>query len=228
LKLWYAFGPLATIALYALFVRLHRRTRALPLLPVVATPLALIALISLPGGDVDAYAKSTHPFVWLLGPATIALAIPLARKRDLVRRHLRAILAGVVAGAISGGVGAVILSRSLGLSHGIAATLAPKSVTTPIAMPIAERLGGTPPLTAAVVIVTGVIGYAVGPWFLHKIGVHDPIARGVALGTAAHGVGTAKALEESDAVGAASGIAMVISGVVTALIAPLLGWLAWR
>ena len=225
---WHVLGPLATVLAYFAFVVLYERKRSLVLLPVVATPLVLIALLSLPGGDLPAYETSTRPLVWMLGPATLALAVPLARKAAVVRAHLRAVLGGVCAGVIAGGVSAVLLARAIGLSKALAATLAPKSVTTPIAMPIAERLGGFPALTAAVVIVTGVIGFAFGPRFLDRIGVRDPIARGVAYGTAAHGVGTAKAIEENEATGAAAGVAMVLAGVITAAIAPFLGWLAWR
>ncbi|MGZ3424572.1 MAG: LrgB family protein [Polyangiales bacterium] len=225
---WHVIAPIATVAIYLGFVALYKRTRLLIALPVVATPLVLVALLLAPFGDLPAYEASTRPFVWLLGPATVALAVPLARKAHLVRENLRALLGGVIVGATTVGISAVLLARALGLSKAIAATLGPKSVTTPIAMPIAERLGGMPALTAAVVIVTGVIGFAFGPRFLDRIGVRDEIARGVAFGTAAHGVGTAKAIEENEGTGAASGASMVIAGVITAAIAPFLGWLAWR
>lgn len=225
---WHVLGPLLTLAVYGAFVAIYKRTKSLFVLPVVATPIVLIVLLLAPHGDLPAYEASTRPFVWLLGPATVALAVPLARNVKLVRANLRALLGGVLLGAVVTGTSAVLLARALGLPKAIAATLGPKSVTTPIAMPIAERIGGYPALTAAVVIVTGVIGFAFGPRFLDRLGVRDPVARGVALGTAAHGVGTAKAIEENEGTGAASGASMVIAGVITAAIAPFLGWLAWR
>lgn len=217
--IWTVLGPMLTVGIYFAFRRVHRGS--IVTLPVLATSIAVLLLLQLPGGDLAGYERGTMPLRFLLGPATLALAVPLARQRALIRRHLRALLA-IPVGAIVGAVSAVFLSRALGLSRALTATLAPKSVTTPIAMPISERAGGIPELTAAIVILVGVLGMALGPWLLDRIGVRSPIARGLALGTAAHGVGTARALEESDETGAAAGVAMVIAGIVTALIVPLL------
>jgi predicted murein hydrolase (TIGR00659 family) len=213
-------GPL-TIAIYLIFVRVYRRHPSLATLPVLATSIVLIALVALPFGDLASYERGTAPLKFLLGPATLALAVPLARQRAMIARHRRA-LAAVVVGAGVGAASAGGLSRALGLRPALVATLAPKSVTTPMAMPIAERIGGIPALTAAIVILVGVLGMAVGPYLLDRFGVRSPVARGLALGTSAHGVGTARALSESDTTGAAAGVAMVVAGIVTALVVPLL------
>lgn len=106
-------------------------------------------------------------------------------------------------------------------------TLAPKSVTTPIAMGIAEQLGGLPSLTAVLVILTGVLGAVVGPWMLDRLGIRDPFQRGTAMGVSAHGLGTAAIYQESTAAGASSGLAMGLSGLLTALVLPLLLRLGW-
>ncbi len=217
---WLVVGPIATIALYLLFALWNRRRRSVLTLPVLATSTVLIAILASPVGDLDAYEAGTRPIAWLLGPATVALAVPLARQRALLRRHLRAVLGAVAIGAVVGALSAAALARAFGLSRALVATLAPKSVTTPIAMPIAERAGGIPPLAAAIVVVTGVIGMVIGPPLLDRLGIRSAIARGVALGTSSHGVGTAKALEEGEAQGASAGVAMVIAGLVTALIVP--------
>lgn len=217
--IWYVLGPLATIAIFFAFKRVHRGS--ILTLPVLASSVVLVVLLSLPGGDLAGYERGTAPLRFLLGPATLALAVPLARQRALMRRHARTLVA-VPIGALLGAGSAVLLCRALRLSPVLTATLAPKSVTTPIAMPIAARAGGIPELTAAIVILVGVLGMAIGPWLLDRARVRTPFARGVALGTAAHGVGTAKALEESEETGAAAGIAMVLAGIVTALIVPWL------
>ncbi len=215
--IWTVLGPIATIGVYFLFRRFHRGS--LVTLPVLATSVVLIAVLALPGGDLAGYERGTMPLKFLLGPATLALAVPLARNRALLRRRA---LYAVPIGAVVGAVSAVLLCRVLGLSTALTATLAPKSVTTPIAMPIAARTGGIPELTAAIVILVGVLGMAVGPRLLDRLGVRSRIARGLALGTAAHGVGTAQALSESDETGAAAGVAMVVAGIVTALVVPFL------
>jgi predicted murein hydrolase (TIGR00659 family) len=215
--IWTVLGPIATVAIYFALRRVHRGS--IVTLPVLATSVLLVALLALPGGDLAGYERGTMPLKFLLGPATLALAVPLAKNRAILRR--RALLA-VLIGAVVGAVSAVLLCRWLKLSPVLTATLAPKSVTTPIAMPIAARTGGIPELTAAIVILVGVLGMVVGPWLLDRIGVRSRMARGLALGTAAHGVGTAQALSESEETGAAAGVAMVVAGIVTAIIVPIL------
>lgn len=219
--IWLWIGIVVTIAVYYAFVRLYEVRRSLLTLPILASTVILAIVLSTPLGDLAAYERGTMPLRFLLGPATLALAVPLARRKAMIRAHLRAVL-GVVVGAIVGAASAMLLSRALGLSRALVATITPKSVTTPIAMPISERLGGIPTLTAAIVVLVGVFGAAVGPWILDRIGIKGAVARGLALGTSAHGVGTARALEEGETEGASAGIAMVVAGVVTALVSPLL------
>lgn len=215
--IWTVLGPIATVAIYFALRRVHRGS--ILTLPVLATSIILIVLLALPGGDLAGYERGTRPLKFLLGPATLALAVPLAKHRALLRR--RALIA-VPIGAVVGAVSAVLLCRALRLPPPLVATLAPKSVTTPIAMPIAARAGGIPELTAAIVILVGVLGMVIGPWLLDRAGVRSRIARGLALGTAAHGVGTARALSENEETGAAAGVAMVLAGIVTAVIVPFL------
>lgn len=211
----------ATAVVYYVFVFLHARRRSLLTLPILATTVILAVLLSAGVGDFAAYEGGTMPLRFLLGPATLALAVPLRRQRALIGAHVRAIL-GVVVGAVVGAASAMLLARAAGLSPQLVATITPKSVTTPMAMPISERLGGVPTLTAAIVVLVGVFGAAIGPRFLDRLGVRGAVARGLALGASSHGVGTARALEESETTGAAAGIAMVVAGVVTALVSPFL------
>jgi predicted murein hydrolase (TIGR00659 family) len=218
--LWIALACAGTIALYAASRALHARTRSVLTLPIVITAGILFCAVVLGRLDLDRYEAATRPLSFWLGPATVALAVPLHRQRALVGKHLRAVVASIVVGSISSMLLILGLSMALHLARPLTLSLVPKSVTTPIAMPIAEQLGGIPAVAAAIVVITGVLGMAFGGPLLTLARVRHPIARGLALGTGAHGIGTARALEEGPVEGAMSGVAMVISGVVTALLAP--------
>lgn len=223
-------ASLGTVALYFGARHVAARAASLPgrarrlvvalTLPIVVTSLLVIALVTSVNEDFVRYDEGARPLSFWLGPATAALAVPVYRERDRIRRHLRAVLSAVVAGSLAS-MGLVVgLCLALKMPGVLLRSLVAKSVTTPIAMPITERLGGVPSITAAVVIITGVVGMLVGPPLLSLFGVRSPLARGLALGTAAHGIGTAAALEESRTTGALGGVAMVLAGVLTGLVAP--------
>ncbi len=200
-----------------------RRVAVALTLPIVVTGALVLLALSVFGvfhGDVATYEEGAGFLSFWLGPATAALAVPVYRERARIGRNLRAILLSVGTGALVS-MGVVVgLCLSLKVPDVLLRSLVPKSVTTPIAMPIAARLGGIPSITAAVVVLTGVLGMLVGPALLTLFGVKSELARGLALGTSAHGVGTAAALEESKTTGAFSSVAMVLAGVLTGLIAP--------
>ncbi|HEY5283911.1 MAG TPA: LrgB family protein [Polyangia bacterium] len=168
------------------------------------------------------YFASARILHFLLGPATVALAVPLARELPRLKRLLWPIVAGLLAGNLSAACSAILLAKILGASRSVTLSLAPKSVTTPIAMGISEKIGGLPSLTAVLVIATGVIGAVIGPWFLDRLDIRDPAVRGTAMGVGAHGLGTASIYQESSEAGAFSGLAMGLSGLITALMLPLL------
>jgi len=216
-------GVLGTIMAYALCVRLQRRARGHALANPVAWAIALlVALLLLTNLPYATYFASARPLHSLLGPATVALAIPLARELPRLRRLLWPVGAGLLAGNLAAACSAIFLAKILGATKQVTLSLAPKSVTTPIAMGISEKLGGLPSLTAVLVISTGVIGAVVGPWFLDRLGIDDPTVRGTAMGVSAHGLGTAAIYQESSEAGAFSGLAMGLSGMITALILPAL------
>jgi predicted murein hydrolase (TIGR00659 family) len=216
---WIAVASLATTLAYAAARALSLRRPSVLTLPILTTAASIVVVLLVGKIDVGAYARAARPLSWLLGPATVALAVPLHRDRALLRRNAKTIFVATPLGALLGIASAVLLSRALGLPRSVLLSLAPKSVTTPIAMPIAERLGGLPALTAAVVVLTGVLGLAVGGPLLTRAGIRRPLSRGLALGTSAHAVGTVRALSESAETGTASAVAMVIAGIVTALAA---------
>ncbi len=159
---------------------------------------------------------------FLLGPATVALAIPLYRQFDKVRRSALAIIASIVTGSVTAIASALGVGYVLGASRDALLSLAPKSVTAPVAMGISEQLGGLASLTAVLVIVTGILGAMIGPVILNLIGVKDWPARGLAIGTASHGIGTARALQVNEVAGAFSGLAMGLNALATAILLPII------
>jgi predicted murein hydrolase (TIGR00659 family) len=209
-----------TIAIYALARRAYARTHLIFLSPAVVAVAVVIATLRLTGVPYAAYDRGGRVLTFLLGPAVVALGLPLALQLEAVKRELRAIAAAVVLGALAGVLAAVGPALLLGAAPAVVRSLAPRSVTTPIAMAISERIGGIPALSAAVVIVTGLFGGMIGPLFLRRLGVRNPMAVGLALGAAAHGLGTARAVEEGSVEGAMSGLAMGLTGIATALLAP--------
>lgn len=216
------FGILLTLGAWALG-RILRRLARTPLVdPVLVAVVLVTTTLFLLDVPYESYARGGDVLSFLLGPAVVALAVPLYRRLPAIRANLLAISAGVTAGCLAGLVAAVGIGWWLGASKLSLLSMAPKSVTTPIAVAISERIGGAPPLTIAFVVVTGVLGGMLGPDVVRWLGVRSPLARGLAVGTAAHGVGTARALEEGETEGAMSGIGMTLNGVLTALLLPWL------
>ncbi|EXJ17031.1 LrgB family protein [Imhoffiella purpurea] len=217
----------ATLIAWLGALRLHRRAGSLALLnPVVMTIGLLIGLLLLTGTPYAIYFDGAQFIHFLLGPATVALAIPLYRLRADLQALAIPILAALLVGALVAAISAVGLAAALGADRTILLSLAPKSVTTPVAMGISEQLGGIPALTAALVVLTGLVGALFGVGLLRRLGIRDPAVTGIALGTAAHGIGTARAFQLGNREGAMSGLAMALSAIVSALLLPpLMRWL---
>ncbi|GIL39489.1 LrgB family protein [Roseiterribacter gracilis] len=190
--------------------------------PVLIAIIVLGTLLLATGTPYRTYFEGAQFVHFLLGPATVALGVPLWRNRHEVKRAALPILAGVAAGSITAVVSTVVIARALGASEQTVLSMAPKSVTTPIAMGIAEKLGGLPAIAAIMVLVTGVSGAMMGRYVLNAVGVRDWRARGLAVGTAAHGQGTAVALTANETAGVFASIALGLNGVLTALLVPLL------
>ena len=212
-----------TLAAYLSGDRIAAATDRHPLANPALIAILLVGSVLLATGTSHARYFEGARFVHvLLGPATVALALPIFRHRALIRRHWRAILLALFAGAATGIVAAVGLALALGLSPATLASLAPKSVTAAIAMGISERVGGTPALTAVLVIATGVLGAVMVTPLMNLIGIRDYAARGFAVGIAAHGIGTARALQVNETAGAYAALGMGLNGLVTAFLVPLL------
>jgi predicted murein hydrolase (TIGR00659 family) len=224
-----AASPLAALTLtlvaYQAGFALYRKCGFHPLANPVLIAVVLIASLLLAGGiDYATYFDGAQFVHFLLGPATVALAIPLYRQLARVRRSALAILVSLLAGSAFAAVSAVGIAAALGASPETLASLAPKSVTAPVAMGISREIGGLPSLTAVMVILTGILGAALGPLVLDLVRVRDWRARGFAIGVAAHGIGTSRALLVNETAGAFSGLAMGLNAIATAILVPLV----WR
>lgn len=216
-----ALAVAATLAVYAAARVLQRRTGSVLLHPVLVAIVVLIALLRLLGIDYATYDRGGRLLTFFLGPAVVALGLPLYRQMAEIGRKGRAVLVSIAVGSAVGVVSATVTAALLGASGPVIRTLSARSVTTPIAIGISGRVGGLPALAAAVVILSGILGAVVGPPLLRRMGVRSRTAFGLALGAAAHGVGTARAAEEGDVEAASSGLAIGLMGVGTALLAPL-------
>ncbi len=215
-------GLTVTLAAYQAGVWLHERAGRSPLVnPVLIAVAALVLTLRAAGVDYRAYFEGAQFVHFLLGPATVALAVPLYNQFQAVRRSFGAILAALAFGSALAAGSAVGIGWLLGASEETLLSLAPKSVTTPIAMGVAERIGGLPSLTAVFVILSGIAGATLATGVLNLIRVTDWRARGFAVGIAAHGIGAARALQVNETAGAFSALAMGLNGLATAVLLPL-------
>lgn len=198
-----------------------RKTRWIFLQPVLMSMVLVIGVLLACGIDYTEYRKSTEILYILLGPATVALAVPLYLNLRRIRQLFWPTFTTLVIGGLFATVACLALGWWFGAEHMILMTMAPKSVTSPIAMLVAEQIGGVAALAAVFVLITGVIGAIFGPALLTRFGVLSPEARGMSLGITAHAVGTSVALQESDECGAFAALAMSLMGVATAVFLPL-------
>jgi predicted murein hydrolase (TIGR00659 family) len=190
--------------------------------PVLIAVLIVLALLLGTGTSYSTYFEGAQFVHFLLGPATVALAIPLYRQLEQIKRSALAILVSLISGSLTAALTAVLIVKVLGGTQATLISMAPKSVTAPVAMGISQQLGGLPSLTAVLVILTGILGAMLGPPLMTRLGVVDWAARGLAMGTASHGIGTARALQVNEVAGAFSGLAMGLNALATAILLPLL------
>jgi predicted murein hydrolase (TIGR00659 family) len=193
--------------------------------PVLLSIIVLVIILRATETDYQTYFAGAQFVHFMLGPATVALAIPLYRNLHLIRRLWLPILVTIVIGAVVSATSTVLIAQWLGASKQTLISLAPKSVTAPVAMGIAEKVGGLPSLSAALVVLTGVLGAVMGTAVLAAVRVWDDRARGMALGVNSHGIGTARAFQISNLAGAFSALAMGLMALVSAFALPfLLRW----
>ena len=216
-------GLTVTLVAYQAGMWIYTRAGLHPLLnPVLIAVVLLVGLLMATGTEYRTYFDGAQFVHFMLGPATVALAVPLYRQFQKVRRSFVLILVAILSGSATAALSAIGVAWALGASRETLLSLAPKSVTAPIAMGIAEATGGVPSLTAVLMILTGILGAVLGTWTLNALRITDWRARGLAMGTASHGIGTARALQVNDVAGAFASLAMGLNGLATAVLLPLI------
>ncbi|HHN4440592.1 TPA: LrgB family protein [Klebsiella michiganensis] len=215
---------LVTLGLYFANKRLYRRFHKLPLMPLVFTPILLVMILVFGHISYQRYMGETHWLLWLLGPATIAFAVPVYDNLAIIKHHWMSLTAGVTTASVVAVTSSVWLARLFTLPDEIQRSLAVRSVTTPFALAAAKPLGGQPDLVALFVVVTGVFGMAVGDVLFLRLSIREGIAKGAGLGAASHGAGTARSYEIGPQEGVVASLVMMLSGVVMVLAAPLVRW----
>ncbi|MDQ1909245.1 LrgB family protein [Paenibacillus sp. GD4] len=218
------FGVSLTVIVYALSLSVHNKYRNLhPLFLCSAVIIVVLLLSKIP---YESYRRGGDYITFFLGPATVALGVPLYKNASKIRSSFASIVTGITVGTLSALLLSAGLVWSLGGSMELLITMMPKSVTSPIALEISRQAGGIPELTAVLTVLTGLIGSMFGPGLLRAAGVRDDIALGTAIGTSAHGIGTARVIRDSELQGSVSGFAMGVTAILTSfLFIPLYAWL---
>lgn len=219
------FGVFVSLAAYFLGMLFRKKTRLAILNPLLVSVILVIALLSVLKIDYAAYNQSAKLLSSLLTPATICLAVPLFEQLILLKKHKKAILLGVLSGVMTSLVCVLILSLLFGLDHANYVTLLPKSITTAIGMGVSEELGGYVSITVAVILLTGILGNMIAQSVCRIFGITEPVARGVAIGTSSHAIGTTRAMELGEIEGAMSGLSIVIAGVLTVACASVFSYI---
>ncbi len=215
-------GVTETIVAYAAAVRLHRWGRGHPLLnPTLVAIVLLAAAVQASGLSYAAYAQSASVVSFMLSPAVVLLAVPLYRRRAVIRASGSIILGALAVGVPMGIATGVGLASLLGADRRTLLSLAPKSATAGIAIGISERIGGVPALTAVLVIMTGITGAVLAPSLTRWLGIRDERVVGLSIGISSHGIGTARALQIGEVAGSFAGLGMTLNGVLTAIVLPI-------
>lgn len=211
-----------TFGFYLFGQLLQIRTGQKLLNPILIAIVCIICFLSFFDIDYATYQAGGDYIDFWLKPAVVALGVPLYKQLSAIRKQLVPLILSELAGCVAGVVSVLFLARLFGATQEVALSLAPKAVTTPIAMEISSAIGGIPPLTAAVVVCTGIFGGMTGFGIVKMSRISSPIAGGLSIGTAAHAVGTAAAMERSDRYGAFSSLGLTLNGLLTALFAPII------
>ena len=211
------FGVTVSLIGYGAGIMLKKKFKYAFLNPLLISIIFVIGVVMLCGVDYESYENSAQYLSYLLTPATVCLAVPLYQQMTLLKKNLAAVACGILAGVLASLGSVLLLAFLFGLEHDVYVTLLPKSITTAIGMGVSEELGGLVTITVAVIIVTGVIGNVIGEAVCKLFRIYEPIAKGLALGTSSHAIGTAKALEMGEVEGAMSSLAIAVAGLLTGI-----------
>lgn len=213
------FGAGISLLCYEAGLLLKKRFKWALLNPLLIAVVCVMVLLKLLGMEYADYNAGAKYISYLLTPATVALAIPLYEQLTLLKKNLPAVAGGILAGTLAGLGGIFLLSRVFSLDHRLYVSFLPKSITTAIGMGVSEELGGVVALTVASIIITGILGNVIAEGVFRLFRIRDPIAKGLALGTSAHAIGTAKALELGEVEGAMSSLSIAVAGLLTVVAA---------
>lgn len=215
------FGVMVSILTYELGMFLKRKLKLAIFNPLLISIAAVIVCLLAFNIDYDSYNAGAKYISYLLTPATVCLAVPLYEQVELLKKNAKAIFAGILSGVLTSILCVLEGCVIFGLSHEQYVTLLPKSITTAIGMGVSEELGGIVTITVAVIIITGVFGNMMAEFVCKVFRIQEPVAKGIAIGSAAHAVGTAKAMEMGDIEGAMSSLSIAVAGLMTVVAAPL-------
>ena len=212
-------GVTISLVAYIIGMALKKKFKLAILNPLLISIILTIVVLVAVGVDYDTYIAGASHLSWVLTPATVCLAIPLYEQWNLLKKNIKAVALGITAGVLTSLVTVLVLSVIMGLSHEDYVTLLPKSITTAIGMGVSEELGGYVTITVAVIVVTGVLGNILGEFVCKIFRITEPISKGLALGSSAHAIGTAKAIEMGEVEGAMSSLAIAVAGILTVIFA---------
>lgn len=215
------FGVLISLGSYVIGMYLKRKTGWGFMNPLLISIILVIACLLITGVSYEEYNAEANWLSYLLTPATICLAVPLYQQVELLKKNYKAIISGIAAGVLSSLLTVLVLALLFNFDHATYATFLPKSITTAIGMGVSEELGGFVSVTVVVIIISGVLGNIFAEKFLSLLKIDEPIAKGIAIGSASHAIGTATAIEMGTIEGATSGLSIVMSGILTVIGASL-------
>lgn len=213
------FGAAVSLIGYEIGLLLKRKFKMAVFNPLLIAILCVMAILKIGRISYEDYNRGAQYLSYLLTPATVCLAVPLYQQLNLLKKNLKAVAAGIIAGVLASILSVLGLSYLFGLSHEMYVTLLPKSITTAIGMGVSEELGGIVTITVAVIIITGVLGNVIADVICKIFRIKEPVAKGLALGTASHAIGTAKAMEMGPVEGAMSSLAIAVAGLLTVIFA---------
>lgn len=216
------FGVIISLIAFEIGKFIFEKTKMAIFNPLLIATLIVMGFLQIFNISVGDYMLGGNLIVFLLAPATVVLAIPLYQKMDLLKKYFIPIIGGGIVGAIVAIISVIILGKILGIDHQLLVSFMPKSITTPIGIELSKMLGGIPSITVFAIIITGITGNVTAPFIYTIFKIKNPIAKGLGLGISSHAVGTSRAIEMGEVEGAMSALAIVIAGILTIILAPIL------
>lgn len=211
------FAVVLTLLCYEIGLVIKRKTKWSLANPLLIASVLIIAILLILDIDYEIYKVAVQPISFLLTPATVCLAIPLYRQLELLKKYPLAIFGGIASGVLTTMVSIWLMSLAFGLTHEQYVTFLPKSITTAIGMGISEKMGGIVTITIVSICITGILGNVIAEIWLKWMRIEEPIAKGLAIGTSAHALGTTKAMEIGKVEGAMSSLSIVVTGILTVI-----------